>query len=310
MKCITLTLNPAIDKHCFVKQFTLGYEHLSENEIFNAGGKGVNISRALMTNGIKSKAVVALGEENEASFCASLDEDNIDYTVIKTKGAIRENLTIHTESGGETRISFKGFEADASLLDKVFNIIEDDLNSDTILTFTGSVPVGISMNAINSFLKTVSQKGSKIVIDSKSFKTLDEIAELKPWLIKPNGEEISEYLRKNIKSYDEILEVAKDLNRRGVENVMVSLGEKGAMLVTKNQAYMCIPPKIKAKSTIGAGDSSIAGFISAIIDNKSVEEALKISVAYGTASCLREGTLPPLAEDIESILKDVIKKRL
>ncbi len=306
MKCITLTLNPAFDKHCFVKELTFGREHLAESNFSDAGGKGVNISRALLVNGVESNALVVLGKENSASFCAGLDAVGMKYTTIMVDGSVRENLTVHTESGVETRISFKGFWAEDCLLDEVYRMIESRLSADTILTFTGSVPVGISMPAINAFLQKVASKGCKLVIDSKSFKTLSEIVALKPWLIKPNGEEISEYLGRSITSHNEILEVAKGLHKEGVENVMISLGEKGAMLVCNSGAYICTPPEIKAKSTIGAGDSSIAGFIAAAIAGVPSVESLKISVAYGTAACMREGTLPPLPEDVAKVYEEVV----
>lgn len=310
MKCITLTLNPAFDKHCFVKELMLGHEHLAESDSFDAGGKGVNISRALTVNGIESNAVVVLGKENKEAFCAALESSNMKYAAITIEGKVRENLTIHTLSGIETRISFKGFNTDDALLDEVYSIIENDLSSDAILTFTGSAPVGISMAAINSFLKKASDKGCKVVIDSKSFKTLEEIVALKPWLIKPNCEEISEYIGKNISDYNEILEVAQKLHNDGIENVMISLGSKGAMLVCDDGAYIGTPPDVKVKSTIGAGDSSIAGFISAVMMNESIENALKTSMAYGTAACMQEGTNPPLPKDVAEAFEKVIIRKL
>ncbi len=310
MKCITLTLNPAFDKHCFVKELKIGYEHLAESGLSDAGGKGVNISRALTLNRVESNAVVVLGKDNKDSFCCALDSDNMKYSVVTINGKVRENLTVHTENGTETRISFKGFTATDSLLDEVYEIIEKDLGFNTILTFTGSAPVGISMEAINCFLKKASQKGAKVVIDSKSFKTLQEIVALKPWLIKPNGEEISEYLNREVNTHTEILEVARNLYNQGVENVMISLGHKGAMLVCSEGAYICTPPKIIAKSTIGAGDSSIAGFIAAIMAGLKAPEALKTSVAYGTAACMRDGTLPPMPEDVEKVFDNVNIKNM
>ncbi len=310
MKCITLTLNPAFDKHCFVENFRIGYEHLAEDEFCESGGKGVNISRALLTNGVHNKAIIVLGKENKDAFCSGLNADSMNYTSITIDGKVRENLTIHASDGVETRISYRGFTADDSLLDNVYNVINDDLSEDAILTFTGSAPVGVSMEGINNFLKKIADKGVKIVIDSKSFKTLEEIVALKPWLIKPNGEEISAYLKREITTHEEILEIAKSLHNQGVENVMISLGEKGAMLVSKDGAYIAAPPEVEAKSTIGAGDSSIAGFISAVMQGKSVEDALKTSIAFGTAACLREGTLPPLPEAVEKILGDIIITKL
>ncbi len=310
MKCITLTLNPAFDKHCFVDELKIGYEHLAERDFCCAGGKGVNISRALKAGGIASRAVIVLGSEGKAAFCRDLDADGVDWTAVEVSGRIRENLTVHSAGGIETRISFRGFCASDELLDRVYGTIEPELGPDTVLTFTGSVTAGISMGAVNAFLKKASLTGARLVIDSKSFKTLDEITDLKPWLIKPNGEEISAYLGRRIGAHSEILEIARAVHRRGVENVMVSLGQKGAMLVCPEGEYICTPPEISVKSTVGAGDSSIAGFIAARFADRPASEALKTSVAYGTAACLREGTQPPRACDIEKILSGLCVEKL
>ncbi len=309
MKCITLTLNPAFDRHCLVPDLTLGREHLATSVSCNAGGKGINISRSLKANGIASKAVVVVGNENGDAFCKALKSDGIDYFSFLLGGRVRENFTIHSENS-ETRISFEGFCATDDLLDQIFQLIKGDLSKDTILTFTGRAPKGVGMEAINKFLKKVTDSGTKVVIDSRSFTTLKELITARPWLIKPNGEEISAYLGREITTHDEILEVAREIHQKGIENVMVSLGAKGALLVCPEGAFVCTPPKISAKSTVGAGDSSIGGFIAATLAGLSAADALKTSVAYGTAACLSDGTLPPAPEDIKKIISQVVLTKL
>ncbi len=304
MKCITLTLNPAFDRHCFVSGFTLYREHLATSDSCEAGGKGVNISRAMCSNQVDNLAVVVMGKENEAQFSQALKNDGLNFISLSVEGRVRENLTIHTE-GPETRVSFEGFGCDDSLLDDVFELIDEKLDGETVVTFTGRAPAGVSMSAIMTFLERIEKKGAKVVIDSRSFATLEEIIAAKPWLIKPNQEEISEYLGREIQTHEEIIEIAEDIRKGGVENVMVSLGAKGALLVCAEGAYICTPPSIEAKSSIGAGDSSIGGFIAAILEGLPEKDALCRSVAYGTAACMREGTLPPLKADVVEILKQV-----
>ncbi len=305
MKCITLTLNPAFDRHCFVPSFSLYREHLATSDVCEAGGKGVNISRALVANGVDNLALVVMGRENAASFSAALDADGIHYEAVCVEGRIRENLTVHTDNAPETRISFAGFECDDTLLVRVWDMLSDKLDADTVLTFTGRVPSGVGMSAVSEFLGKVRAAGAKVVIDSKSFTTLDSLTSESPWLIKPNQEEISEYLGREISTHAEIVEVARGIRARGVENVMVSLGEKGALLVCGEGAFVCTPPSIEARSSIGAGDSSIGGFIAATLEGLAPKDALRTCVAYGTAACLREGTLPPLAEDVRRIAEQV-----
>ena len=304
MKCITLTLNPAFDRHCSVAGFVPFREHLAKNESVEAGGKGVNISRALATNGVDSLAVVVLGDENGALYAKALENDGLRFSAITVGGRVRENLTVHT-GDRETRISFEGFSCDDGLLDRVFETVKSELDANTVVTFTGRAPIGISLSAILRFLEKIRAAGAKTVIDSKSISDLNDLISAKPWLIKPNGEEISEYLHREINSFSEILEAAESIRSSGIENVMVTLGKEGALLVFSGGAYICTPTKIEAISSVGAGDSSIAGFISAHLSGLDAKEALCRAVAYGTAACLREGTLPPLPDDIKRIIKSV-----
>ena len=165
------------------------------------------------------------------------------------------------------------------------------------------------MTEIKLFLTSLKAKGAKIVIDSRSFK-LSDLIEVKPWLIKPNSEEISEYLGKTVSDFSDCLNFAKEMNAEGIENVMISLGEKGAILVSENTALIAAPPTIRALSTIGAGDSAVAGFVAAFSDKKTPEECLRTAVSYGTAACLFEGTTPPTIENIVHIHQNTKVKKI
>ena len=304
MKIITITLSPAFDIHCSVPNFKPYHENLAEITSTDAGGKGVNISRALTLNGIQNLAFVILGNDNRDSFERALNDENIVYRSLSVDGRIRENITCHTEGAPETRISFKGFEVNAELLAKSADSLLPDVDNDTIITFTGRVPSGIDMDSIKSFLREFSEKGARLVIDSRSF-SLNDLRELKPWLIKPNQEEISEYLGRNITDFSEVISAARNLHQDGIENVTVSLGDAGAMLVCDDGTFVAKPPKIDAISTIGAGDSSIAGFLAAETNGLMSYEKLCLAVAYGSAACLTEGTKPPSAENISDILSKI-----
>ncbi len=306
---ITLTLNPAFDLHCYIPKFAPYHENLASVTERGAGGKGVNISRALMAGGVDSLAFVVLGEENRDSFARALEADKINYRSITVSGRIRENITVHTEGADETRISFEGFSADEALLADALSALEGEKLEGAIVTFTGRAPTGVDVAHLKGFLRELQNRGARIVIDSKSF-SLEDIIEIKPYLIKPNGEEISEYLGRQIKSFDEVREAAEHLCRNGVENVMISLGADGALLADRSGIITATPPRIKAVSTIGAGDSSIAGFLAAETVGADSTEKLCSAVAYGTAACLTEGTRPPRAEDIKRILESVVIKKL
>ena len=307
MKIYTITLNPAYDVHAYAEHFAPFHENLAAVTSREAGGKGVNLSRALQNGGTENTAVIVLGKDNCAEFIAELENAGLQTILLEKPGRIRENLTLHCADQPETRISFSGFPAEDNLLDEVAALL--DVDADTVITFTGRVASGMSMDRIKAFLKSLQAKGAKIVLDSKSF-SIEDIYEVQPWLIKPNQEEISEYLGCQINTIEEAMEKAQVFASHGVTNVMVSLGEQGALLLHSGSCYIATPPVVNAISTIGAGDSSLAGFIAAAKKGQSPALCLQNAVTYGTAACLTEGSLPPTAADIAVIYPQVQLKQL
>ncbi len=302
MKIYTITLSPAYDVHASAASLTLHRENLAHVKSRDAGGKGVNISRALTYNGIENTAIVVLGKENCADFKKTLDADRMNYVSIEKDGRIRENITLHVDGESETRISFSGFTLNNGILSDIEELLTVDEN--TVITFTGSLPQGIDMPSVKAFLRRLKNKGARIVVDSKSFNP-DDLIEVAPWLIKPNGEEIALYSGKEVNSFADCLDFAKKLHTDGIENVMISLGEEGALLVTDSLTVTVVPPVIKALSTIGAGDSAIAGFIAAFAEGKDAAECLRRATSFGTAACLLEGTTPATKESVAEIYKNV-----
>lgn len=307
MNIYTITLNPAYDVHAYAEHFAPFHENLAQVTSREAGGKGVNLSRALQNGGTENTAVIVLGKDNCAEFKAELEAAGLSTLLLEKPGRIRENLTLHCADAPETRISFSGFAVDDSILSEVSALL--DVNADTVVTFTGRVASGMSMDKVKAFLKDLQAKGAKIVLDSKSF-SLEDIFEVQPWLIKPNQEEISEYLSCEINTIAEAIEKAQIFADHNIANVMVSLGEQGAMLLNGNKCYIATPPVVNAISTIGAGDSSLAGFIAAAQKGCDAAGCLKNAVTYGTAACLTEGSLPPTAADIAAIYAQVTVKQM
>lgn len=308
MKIVTLTLNPAFDVHCRVAEFMPYHENIAELCSLEAGGKGVNISRALEQNGVKNKAVVIVGADNYAEFCKSLEKDGVSFSEVVTGGRIRENFTLHEEGKPETRISFNGFSCDSSVLSRVrLRIGKTDEN--TVVTFSGSAPNGLNVAELKRLLAEIQATGAKIVVDSRSF-TLDDLLELKPWLIKPNKDETEHYTGKKIENITAAANIARELYNGGVENVVVSLGGDGAVLACADGVFYAKNPKIEAISTIGAGDSLIAGFIDGKSRSLNAEDTLRRAAAYGTAACLQSGTRPPQKSDIDEVEKQVEITRL
>ncbi|MBQ8508704.1 MAG: hexose kinase [Clostridia bacterium] len=297
----TLTLSPAFDVHVTIGEFRAGRENLAESVRRDVGGKGINISRALSAGGVDNRPLVVVGSANGREFLDGLRTVGLACDVIEQTGSIRENITIHPASGDETRLSFKGFTCTPDLLEQVKFCLA--VKPGDIVTFTGSLPGGICADAAEAFLIGLRDAGARLVIDSKSV-TLDMLRRIKPWLIKPNAEEIESYF--GAMNETRLYHTAARLHEDGIENVMISLGGDGAILAAEG-VWRARVPKLDALSTIGAGDSAIAGFIAAEGDG---DERLRRAVAYGSAACLREGTNPPLPEDIARIYEAISIERI
>lgn len=303
MKIVTLTLSPCFDVHCYADEFLAGRENIVRTQSAELGGKGINISRALLENGIDSTAVVALGRQGGAEVRDALDASGLDYRAVAVDGRVRNNITVHTASGNESRISFDDeLEDGVELLKSVSKMLEELCDGECVLAVAGSVPKGVDIDALCDILETFKNRGTRLVIDSRSFDT-SRLARLQPWLIKPNEQEICAYTERDISSPEDAISAARELRTLGIDNVMVTLGECGAVLCCGEGEFFVCSPDVALLSTIGAGDSAIAGFLAATALGIFGKRALEIAVCYGSAACMREGTLPPKSEDIEVLLK-------
>ncbi len=297
MKILTLTACPAFDIHLSLPHLSLLCENTADSIRRDAGGKGINISRALTANGIPNRALVVLGKQNSADFTDLLASFGIDFLPLVCDGRIRENITIHHD-GGETRISAESPDAPAGLADCLFDTVRREIGedgADTVLTVTGRLPRGVSPLVFGDIAR---ETGVGLVIDSRSF-TPDDLKQVHPWLIKPNAEEIGSLFGCPVSTLPEAARAAERLRHSlGIDNVMVSLGASGAVLACKDGIFMTPAPPVSVESTVGAGDSSIAGFLAAKSRGASAVDCLRTAVAYGSAACEQVGTAPPTPSEI------------
>ena len=299
MGIYTLTLSAAFDIYCDAPTLAVGQENIANIKYRCAGGKGINISRALSEYGIESDAIMLLGEDNAQDFLGMIYAPYINIRKIGVMGRIRENFTFRTDCGVETRISFNSPPVPESTL-ATLECELATLTDGDVLTVTGRVPEGIDVRALVDILIALRGRGVRLVIDSRSF-TLDDILAIRPFLIKPNEEELSLYLECDVKDMKSVAAAASELSRRGVECVMVTLGSRGALVAKEGVAYYTPTPSITPVSTVGAGDAAIAGFLVAYTRGEGISDALRLAASFGTAACLTRGTDAPTREKIDEI---------
>ena len=280
----TITLNPALDYILKHQTFKVGKINRSEQEIILPGGKGINVSIILKALEIDSTVI-----GYKAGFIGEEIEKEIEKYGIKTdfikieKGTTRINIKIMTENE-ETAINTQGPIIEPKALQTLYKKIEN-IQSGDIAILSGSIPQGLPDDIYENICKKLQGKDVKIVIDATG-ELLKKTLKYKPFLIKPNKEELGEIFNTQIETTKQVLEYSKKLQQEGAKNVLISLGKEGAILLDENgKIYQKENIKaIKRINTEGAGDSMVAGFIAGYKQFQDYEKALQMGMAAGTAT--------------------------
>lgn len=292
----TVTFNPAIDYVMQSGEITLGKTNRSVAEEIHFGGKGINLSLVLSELG---KDTTALG------FVAGFTGDALEKAVFKM--GVKTDF-IHLKSGNtrinvklkgevETEINAAGPRIEADELNRLFEKLELIKSGDT-LVLAGSVPASLPNDIYEQIAEKIQNKNIRLVVDATG-ELLLKVLKYKPFLIKPNKQELEEVAKMELKTEDDIILAATDLKNMGAENVLVSLGEDGALLVAGDgKVYKKSAFKVTAVNTVGAGDSMLAGFLAGV-DN-GFDYALKLGSAAGAATAALSGLAT--REKIEEIL--------
>lgn len=280
----TITFNPALDYLIKMQDFQIGEINLSREEYILPGGKGINVSIILKTLGVDSTAFGFIagfvGEEIEKK----VKEYGVKADFIKIENSIsRINVKITTPSE-ETAVNSKGPFIDEPYIKLLYKKIEKIENGDTLI-LSGSIPEGMKKDIYQNICKKLKEKDIKIVVDATGDLLLKTLR-YHPFLIKPNQYELGEIFNVKISTYEEAIEYGKKLQLQGAQNVLVSMGNMGAVLLDENgYSYkMQALNKEKRVNTVGAGDSMVAGFVSGYQLFGNYEKALQMGMAAGTAT--------------------------
>lgn len=280
----TITFNPALDYVIKAQDFKAGKINKSQKEYIYPGGKGINVSIVLKTLGQETTAMGFIsgfvGKEIEK--LVQRYDVQTDFIKIENNNS-RINVKILGESQ-ETAINAKGPYIEQEYIELLYKKLERIENED-ILVLSGSVPNGVENNIYEMICEKLKNKKVKIVVDSTGDLLINTL-KYKPYLIKPNQQELEEIFKIKISSQDEALKYAKELQKKGVQNVIVSMGSDGAVLLDEN-GYFYKSNALSTENainTVGAGDSMVAGFLAGQIMFDNYEEALQMGVAAATAT--------------------------
>lgn len=294
----TLTLNPAVDYSMSVGAISDGKTNRSQCESILFGGKGINVSCVLKNLGLESCALGFIAGFTGEALENSLKEQGIDTDFVRLKsGFTRINVKLRGET--ETEINACGPKIDEGSLSQLFSKLLALKNGDTLI-LSGSAPASLSSSIYAEIMESLFNKNIRFVVDA-SGELLEKTLKFKPFLIKPNLAELEGLVGESLLTQDEIICAANLLIEKGAQNVLVSLGEDGAILICQNgEVFVEKGHEGNAINTVGAGDSALAAFIYAEKDG--FESALKFANAAG-AACAFSRSLPTKEQIEEQINK-------
>jgi 1-phosphofructokinase len=299
----TVTLNPSLDYIVEVDQVTLGELNRTKNETKFPGGKGINVSQVLKRLDVDSRALGFLGGFTGDYIEEFLTSHGINTDFVKVDEDTRINIKLKSED--ETEINAKG----PNITEENFEALKGkirELTSEDILVLAGSIPSTMPESTYEELVKLCNENGTKFVVDAEG-ELLKKVLPLNPFLIKPNHHELGDLFNTVINSCEEVIPYGRELIKQGAQNVIVSLADKGAVLINKDLALIATSPEGDVKSSVGAGDSMVAGFIATYEKTKSIEEAFRFSVAAGSATAFSIGLCT--REKMESLLPQVIVEK-
>ncbi len=302
----TLTLNPALDYVVHLPEIKIGKTNRTYDEVFYFGGKGINVSAVLNELGLKNTALGFIagftGDELERKILSA--GINADFIRIP-QGQTRVNIKIKAET--ETELNASGPPIDENSKTKLFEKL-DSLKQGDVLCLSGSIPASVEKNFYENILKRIEDKGVLTVVDT-SGEALLKTLKYKPWLIKPNVDELGEIFGTVPFTDKEIINMAKDLREKGARNVLVSMGGDGALLCDeKGEIYRVSAPKGVVLNSVGAGDSMVAGFIAGHLKYGESISALRLGVSAGSATAFSASIAD--RHFIEQLFETVMPKKL
>ena len=289
-KIVTVTLNPCVDVTITIEEFLYGGTNNVLKTKKDISGKGINTSIVLKNLGMESIVAGFSFAEDEKNLKEFLEEKEIPGRLLCITGAMRTNIKIFDDAKKVmSEFNGKGVWVDKKYQDEVLQMMEQLLEETKLLIVSGSIPPGISMDIYGQLTEMATEKGIPVIVDA-SGELLVRAVNSRPYLIKPNVEELEKTFHISVKTEEEIVRAANKILEKGVKYVCISRGKNGAILVTPEKIYLADGLSVEVKGIQGAGDSMIAGICYAMEQGLCEKEYLRYAIAAATGSVLHEGT--------------------
>lgn len=287
---ITVTLNPAMDKTLSIDDFKTGQVNRASSMRYDIGGKGINVSKVLKNFGIDTLCTGFLGGIWQSFFEKELDKRGIKHKFVHIDGNTRTNTKIvDAKNNTHTDINEAGPIISEGELQEFIEIFRELCSSDSIVILSGGINPSVPKNIYATLAAIAKEKGALVILDADG-EALGEGIKSKPFLIKPNHHELKTLLGIDTSSIPNIIKAAEVLKEKGISNIMVSMGEEGALYFSEEGVFKGEALKVPVKSTVGAGDSMVAAIVYSLLNKLDSEDTLAMAEAAGTAAVMLEGT--------------------
>jgi 6-phosphofructokinase 2 len=302
---VTITLNPALDKSISVPELVPEKKLRALSAKVEPGGGGINISRALKKLGVASEAIILSGGYTGKTLEALLAKEQVEFTAIETAGDTRENFVVFDE---DKKLQYRFGMPGESVSDKELEVLMQEISNSAhadYIVVSGSLPPGTTTAVFHQIAMIAEQLNAKLIIDT-SGDGLKAAVKEGLYLIKPNLRELASLVGKDWIDTTAVIETARQVIAAGdCEAMAVSMGAEGAMLITATEQFKAVAPKAPVLSTVGAGDSMVAGMLAALTKGWGWEQVLQYGVAAGSAATLHKGTELCSLSDTERIFAQI-----
>lgn len=302
---VTVTMNPAIDKTVEIDTLMPGGLNRIKKVEYDAGGKGINVSKTICELGGESIATGFLGGNAGQMIENVLNDWKIQYDFIWVDGETRTNTKVFEQNGSVTELNEPGPNISGEQINMLLEKLEKLADENVLFVLSGSVPKGVDKEIYAEITRLVHRKGAKVLVDADG-ELFRKALEAEPDMIKPNRTELEEYAKLDYRaSKEELFEIAERLQKKGIGKVAVSMGKSGALFVIGNRKISSPALSVKAHSTVGAGDAMVAALSYAWDQNMDEDETVKLCMASSAGAVTTIGTKPPSRSLVDDLMKQV-----
>jgi len=290
----TVTINPAVDKTYIVNDFSLESVNRAERIIYNAGSKGINVSRVLKQTGTETMVLGFVGGMNGELLLNELATEGIKHRLVNVKGNTRLNVKIMDKINKRvTEINEAGTPVSDAEVDQFMEIYKEQVKVSRAVVISGSILPEMYKKIYYELIKIAKNYDKMTFLDCGGSLLYDGIL-ASPDYIKPNIFEFEDMLgKKGLSNAEIVVEARKIIEKYGVKNVIITLGSNGAIAVSETESFKVLPPKIEAASTVGAGDAFLAGVCHGALQGFNLKKQMVLGTSYACAKITKEGTIIP-----------------